>query len=430
MEKFIYFFSFSDPIIRNVIIGTILLAITSSIVGCFTFLRKRALVGDAVAHAVLPGICLAFLLEGEKNMFILLIGAFITGWLSLIAIDFITSRSKISEDSAIGLVLSVFFGVGTLLLTYIQHRQDLSNQSGLDHFLFGNAIAINRTDLYAFGSIAILMLFIVSILYKEFILVSFDENYANTLGFPVKIIRLVMTTLTVLAVVIGIQAVGVILMSAMLITPAATARFWTQRMSIFILLATFFGVISSISGAFISYVTPSPTGPWIVMILSLLAIASFLFAPQKGIISKLIKQKAFQIKILEENILKAFYQLGESENDFLISYSIDELLQKRPMDKLELTKGLKLLTKDGFLTKNNNSWSLSPQGKNKGQRVTKLHRLWEVYLTKYVQIAPDHVHEDAESIEHIITPELEKRLEELLDYPSLDPHNSEIPYKK
>ncbi len=430
MEKFIYFFSLSDPIIRNVIIGTILLAITSSIVGCFTFLRKRALVGDAVAHAVLPGICLAFLLEGEKNMFVLLIGAFITGWLSLIAIDFITSRSKISEDSAIGLVLSIFFGIGTLLLTYIQHRQDLSNQSGLDHFLFGNAIAINRTDLYAFGSIAILMLFTVSLFYKEFILVSFDESYAKTLGFPVKYIRLIMTTLTVLAVVIGIQAVGVILMSAMLITPAATARFWTQKMNIFILLATLFGVLSSISGAFISYITPSPTGPWIVMILSLLAISSFLFAPRKGIISKLLKQHAFQIKILEENILKAFYQLGENENNFLISYSIDELLQKRPMDEIQLNKGLNSLTKEGFLTQENNTWTLSQQGKNKGQRVTKLHRLWEVYLTKYVQIEPDHVHEDAESIEHIITPELEKHLEELLDYPVLDPHNSEIPYQK
>ena len=154
MEKFIFFFSFSEPIIRNVIFGTVLLAITSSIVGCFTFLQKRALVGDAVSHAVLPGICLAFLIDGEKNIWILLIGAFITGWLSLIAIDFITHRSKISEDSAIGLVLSVFFGIGTLLLTYIQHQENLTNQAGLTHFLFGNAIAISKTDLMAFNIIA------------------------------------------------------------------------------------------------------------------------------------------------------------------------------------------------------------------------------------------------------------------------------------
>lgn len=430
MEKFIYFFSFSEPIIRNVIIGTFLLAVTSSIIGCFTFLRKRALVGDAVAHAVLPGICVSFLLYQEKNMFILLIGAFITGWLSLVAIDFITSKSKLSEDTAIGLVLSVFFGVGTLLLSYIQHRNDLTEKAGLEHFLFGNAIAINQQDLIAFSIITILMLITVVLFYKEFILISFDENYGKTLGFPVKMIQLVLTTLTVLAVVIGVQAVGVILMSAMLVTPAATARFWTQKLGVFLGLACLVGVISSISGAYISYISPSPTGPWIVMILSLLAIGSFLFAPQKGIISKLLKQKAFQLKILEENILKAFYQLGEKERNFSFQLSMDELMKKRPMEKNNLIKGLNRLTNQGFLEKEKNKWALSPEGKNKGQRVVKLHRLWEVYLTKYVQIAPDHVHEDAESIEHIITPELEKRLEELLDFPIIDPHNAEIPYKK
>lgn len=430
MEKFIYFFSFSEPIIRNVLIGTFLLAVTSSTIGCFTFLRKRALVGDAVAHAVLPGICISFLLYQEKNIFILLIGAFITGWLSLVAIDFITSKSKLSEDTAIGLILSVFFGIGTLLLSYIQHRHDLTEKAGLEHFLFGNAIAINQQDLIAFSIITILMLITVALFYKEFILISFDENYGKTLGFPVKMIQLVLTTLTVLAVVIGVQAVGVILMSAMLVTPAATARFWTQKLSVFLGLACLVGVISSLSGAYISYISPSPTGPWIVMILSLLAILSFLFAPEKGIISKLLKQKAFQLKILEENILKAFYQLGEKEHNFSFQLSMDELIKKRPMEKNNLAKGLNRLTNQGFLEKENNKWALSPEGKNKGQRIVKLHRLWEVYLTKYVQIAPDHVHEDAESIEHIITPELERRLEELLNFPLTDPHNAEIPYKK
>lgn len=430
MNQFIDFISLQDPTVRNVVIGSILLAISSSIVGCFTFLRKRALVGDAVAHAVLPGICLAFIIGDTKNPAILLIGAFITGWLSLVFIDYMTSKTRISQDTAIGLVLSVFFGIGVFLLTLIQHMEGRSNQSGLENFLFGSAIAITKTDLYTFGFVALVLITTVFLLLKEFTLLSFDEQFAQTIGFPVKTLRLLLTSLTVFAVVIGIQSVGVVLMSAMLITPAAAARFLTNKLQFMILIAAGIGAVSGLSGAYISYTTPSPTGPWIVLILSMIAIFTFFFSPYRGIAARLYKQYQNKVQIREENLLKALFQIGERENNFYTPRTKQEIMQRREMAIDDLNSGLRSLKKHGYIKREGQDWVLTIDGKNKGQRVTKLHRLWEVYLTRYLRIAPDHVHEDAETIEHIITPEIEKQLEEILQYPVSDPHQTTIPYRK
>jgi manganese/zinc/iron transport system permease protein len=430
METFFDFFSFSDPNVRYVVFGSVLLAATSAIIGTFTFLKKRALVGDAVAHSVLPGVCLAFILSGSKNPFFLIVGAFITGWISIVVLDVIVRNSKIKEDTAIGLVLSVFFGIGILLLTMIQHSPT-ADQSGLDHIIFGKAAALIGDDLWVFSIISIILLVTVLLFYKEFQLICFDPVYAKALGYKVNALELVLTTLTVMAVVVGIQAVGVVLMAAMLITPAAAARFWTNKLSVMLILAAGFGSFSAIAGAYVSYTIPGmATGPWVVMVISLIAIFSFFFAPVKGILYRLVQQRNNRKLIQEENLLKAFFQLGENEDDFFKKRNFEELMSKRRFAQNSLLINLRKLTSQGYLQKEGESWSFTKAGKNKGQRVVKLHRLWELYLTKYLRIAPDHVHEDAENIEHVITPEIEKQLEEKLEYPEYDPHKSKIPYRK
>jgi manganese/zinc/iron transport system permease protein len=427
MKEFFEFFSFADANVRFVTLGSVLLAGSSAVVGCFTLLRKRALVGDAVAHAVLPGVCLAFILAGTKNPLILLIGAFITGWLSLVIIDFITARSRIKEDTAIGLVLSVFFGIGILLLTSIQHSGNAA-QSGLDKFLFGNAASLVGEDLIIFSVVAVLLLTATVVFYKELKLLCFDEVYAKTIGFPVRGLELLLTTLTVLAVVVGIQAVGVVLMAAMLITPAAAARFWTDKLGVMLVLAAVIGAISGISGAFVSYTAPAmPTGPWIVLIVSLIAIFSFAFAPKKGWVARIIRQRRNKKRILEENLLKLLYQLGENKQDFNTTRPLQELLDKRSFPAKEASSGLAKLKSQGYLEKRKEGWVLTAEGVTRGKRVVRLHRLWELYLTQYLHLASDHVHEDAETIEHIITPELEQRLLVELNFPLLDPHSSKIP---
>lgn len=430
MNSLLEFFSFQDPNIRFVAIGSVLLTASSAIVGSFTFLNKRALVGDAIAHAVLPGICLGFLLSGTKNPIFLISGAFITGWISLVSVDFITSRTRIKEDTAIGLILSVFFGFGIVLLTVIQKSGNAA-QSGLDNFLFGKAAALVGDDLYIFGAVAVILLAAVFLLFKEFSLLAFDKDYARAIGLPVRRIELVLTSLIVLAVVIGIQAVGVVLMAAILITPAAAARFWTDKIRVMFVLASFFGAVSGLAGAYISYVAPSmPTGPWIVIVISVIAFVSFFFAPKRGVISRLIKQSDNRKTINDENVLKALYQLGEESKNFFLQRSVDEIIRRRKFERDNLLAVLKRLRSQGYLEQIGNLWSLTEAGKDRGQRVVKMHRLWELYLTTQLHIAPDRVHDDADTIEHLLTPELEAELERTLNYPKTDPHESVIPYRE
>ncbi|MFT6871951.1 MAG: manganese/zinc/iron transport system permease protein [Roseivirga sp.] len=428
METFKEFFSFSDPSIVSVVVGAILLTASSAVVGTFTFLKKKALVGDAVAHSVLPGICLAFILSGTKNPIWMILGAFLTGWISLVIIDHITTKSKIKEDTAIALILSVFFGIGILMLTNIQHSGNPA-QTGLDSFLFGKAAALVGQDLIVFGIVAVILIVTVALFFKELKLIAFDSNYAKALGLPVKALDLLLTSLTVLAVVTGIQAVGVVLMAAMLITPAAAARFWTNDVFKMTLIAALLGGISGLSGAYVSYVAPAmPTGPWIVIIISVIAIVSFFIAPKRGIFARSIQQRKLQRLIMDENLLKELYHLGEKDEDPYKGRTVDEIIEERFFPKKKLKIALMRLKRQGFLEKKQGYWSYTEAGKIKGQRVVKLHRLWELYLSKYMKIAPDHVHEDAETVEHIITPELEARLEKMLEYPEFDPHEEKIPY--
>ncbi len=427
MKTFFDFFSFSDPNVQFVVIGMILLGIGTATIGTFAFLRKRALTGDAIAHSVLPGVCLAFMLFDTRNLWVLLSGAFVTGWLSIIFVDLITKKTKLKPDTAIGLTLSVFFGVGILLLTFIQQSGNAS-QSGLNNFLFGKAAAMSTDDIRTMAVVSLFIIVVVVIFFKEFRLLSFDPDYAKSTGLPVNFLQLTLTTLTVLAVAAGIQAVGVVLMAALLITPPAAAKYWTDKLGKMILLSILFAVMGSVTGAYVSYANNKmPTGPWIVTMTSIIAVLSILFAPKKGVIPKMIIRKKYQNKMLRENILKELYHL-EEKNPGKKSFTLSDIATEREMKTSNYVFGLRMLLRKDFVVKINEAYYLTEKGLEEGKRITRIHRLWEMYLTEKLNIASDHVHDDAEAIEHIITPEIEKRLIELLDKPEKDPHEKIIPY--
>ncbi|NBC05888.1 MAG: iron chelate uptake ABC transporter family permease subunit, partial [Bacteroidetes bacterium] len=360
------FFTFSDPNVRMVTLGAMLLGLSAATVGSFTFLRKRALVGDAIAHAILPGVCLAFIWTGEKHPAGLLLGAVVAGWVSLLAMDFMTNHSKLKTDTAIGAVLSVFFGLGILLLTAIQHSGS-GNQSGLDQFLFGKAASMTARDVWVFGGVALVLLLVVLAFFKEFKLVAFDPDFARTIGLPVRRLEFVLATITVLSVATGIQAVGVVLMAALLITPAAAARFWTDNIVKMVALAAVFGMLAGLFGAWVSYTAPAmPTGPWIVMLLSVVAVFSLVAAPERGIWARVRLQQANARKMLRENILKAFFQLamaGQSVEDKRSAYfTLEKIKALRPFQAGALEQGLRRLKREGLVEGGRRGYRLTVSG--------------------------------------------------------------------
>lgn len=417
MRTFIDFFTLSHPNIRYVVLGTMLLTSSTAIVGTFALLKKKALLGDATAHAVFPGICMAFMITGTKHPVYLTIGAFASGWLAILLIDLLTKHSKIKEDIAIALMLSITFGVGTLLLSIIQNSANVA-QVGLNNYLFGKAATLLSEDLVLLSILGLIILLTVGSFFKEFSLIAFDKAFAQSLGLPVNLLEFIFTSLVVLAIVIGIRTVGIVLMAAMLITPAAAARFWTDRLSTMLGLATLFGLVSGLLGSFISYLLPGmSTGPWIVLIVTTIAYVSFLFSPYKGIVARKLRQQQHQKKILQENILKLFYEIGEKDGDLFGFRSIQDLICHRSISTHKLIKGMHLLETCGFLYHKHkgDKWRLTGAGKNEGQRINHQHRIWELYLSKYLQIEPTYTHQNAELIEHVLTPELVKKLTKLLE---------------
>lgn len=277
---------FSDPNTQWILMGSMLLGLCSGVIGSFAYLRKQSLMGDALSHAALPGVCLAYMVTGTKSIFFFLIGAIIAGILATVAIGYITRNSRIKQDSALGIILTVFFGVGIVLLTQIQHSNS-GNQSGLDKFLFGHAASMVKLDVYTIAGISAVLVALCFLFFKEFKLLSFDSGFAKGIGLPTVLLDQFMMLLIVTAVVIGIQAVGVVLMAALLITPAVAARYWTEKLHVMVILAGLFGAFSGFAGTVVSsMVNNLPTGPLIVLSATVLFVISVLVAPNRGVLAK------------------------------------------------------------------------------------------------------------------------------------------------
>lgn len=281
---------FTDYTLQIVSLGSALLGIISGVVGSFAVLKKQSLLGDAVSHAALPGITLAFIISGSKNTLILLIGALITGLLATWLVGLIDKHSRIKFDSALALVLSVFFGIGLTLLTYIQKIPN-ANQAGLENFIFGQASTLLSRDVKIIFIAGIVVITLVIIFWKELKIISFDYEFARSIGFSTKKIDFLLASLIVTTIIIGLQTVGVILMSAMLVAPGVAARQWTNKLSIMVILASIFGAVSGILGTIISSsIENMPTGPSIVLVISIIVIISILFAPNRGLFWRKMKE--------------------------------------------------------------------------------------------------------------------------------------------
>jgi manganese/zinc/iron transport system permease protein len=418
-QEILRFLSLQDANVRFVLFGSFLLGATGGLLGSFVVLRKRSLLGDALAHAALPGVVIAFLITGSKSIIPLLIGASISGILGMLAIQAITNASRIKPDAALGLALSVFFGIGIVLLTHVQ-RQPLGNQSGLDKFLFGQAASLVQSDLLVMGIISLLLLIIVILFYKEFRLLCFDADFLAAQGFNSQLIDLLLMALIVLAVMVGLQAVGGVLMAAMLITPAIAARFWTNHLTRMIVLASIFGGISGILGTFFSSLaTRIPTGPVMVLAATFFMIISALFAPKRGVLAKSLRYLNNQRNAAKQHVLRGFIEISE-QGQPIEQVDLKQLAKFLEMPAAKLGRIASQLVRQRLAEKHNGSLTLTTKGRQAALQIVKTHRLWEHYLVYRAQLEPDHVHRDADEMEHILSPDVLERLEELLKREGID----------
>jgi manganese/zinc/iron transport system permease protein len=429
IEDIFYFFSFQDSTINAVLAGTVLLGIASGMLGVLVILNKKALIVDAIAHSVLPGICIGFLLAGTKNPIILLSGGILTGALSVWLVQWIPSLTIIKNDAAIAISLSTLFAFGVIGLNIIQNTGN-PNQSGLNDYLFGKAATIGSGDLFYFGAISIAVCLLITLFYNTIKTYLFDSDFANSIGLPSKLITFLLNTFIIIITAIGIRTVGIVLMSAMIIAPAVASRYWSHKLSKNLVLAGIFGGFAALIGVFTSFLAPNmPTGPWVVCALASIAFTSIFFAPT-GIIKSKINLMENRKKILNDNILKTFYKSAKSEKDIQKGMTKEDILIQRSFNHAQLEKGLKSLSKNNLIVFDGFRFHLTNKGLVASRRIVRLHRLWELYLQEYMNLPPDHVHESAESIEHILTPELEQQLLRIMGKPIEDPHQKEIPYEE
>ena len=281
---------FTDYTLRTVALGALVLGVVAGALGTYAVLRRQALLGDAISHAALPGIGVAYLVAGKGSL-TLTVGAALAGFASTLAVMAIVRGSRVKDDAALGMVLSVFFGVGLVLLTWIQAQPD-AGQAGLDTYLFGQAATLVERDVVLMAAIGGAALLLAALLWKELKVLCFDPDFGAAIGLRMRALDVVVTALLVVAIAIGLQTVGVVLMSAMIVAPAAAARQWTDRLGTMIVAAAGIGALGGVAGALISAKAARvPTGPTIVLCLTVLVSASLLFAPRRGLVRRRVAER-------------------------------------------------------------------------------------------------------------------------------------------
>ena len=343
-----------------VMLGTAILGLVSGALGSFAVLRKQSLLGDAISHAALPGLGLAFLLTQNKHPIVLLTGALLAGWIGTLLVMTMVRNTVIKQDAALGIILSVFFGFGLVLLTIIQ-RLPTANKSGLNTFLFGSASTLLMADVITMACLSAFTLILMFLFWKEFKVISFDGEFATALGYPVKRLETFLTTLIVISIIIGLQTVGVVLMSAMIIAPASAARQWTNRLGVMVGLSSFFGALSGVIGAALSSnIDKLPTGPTIVLVMSVFVFISLLFAPNRGLVWRAIRTHIAHQNIHEKAMLSNLLLFSESHTDPFYPHDLAALTA---IGRGPATKAMNRLLAQGLVFRTSDlKWALTKDG--------------------------------------------------------------------
>jgi manganese/zinc/iron transport system permease protein len=427
------FFSFQDASLRLALAGALLVGLNCGLLGGYVVVRRMALVGDMLSHAVLPGIVLGFLWAQTKDPVAILIGALLAGAAATGVSSLLARTTRLKPDAIQGLVLASFYGVGICLLGLVQNLPT-GAKSGLDKFLFGQAAGLSGNDVMMMAVATGLSLVLVGWLYHDLLALSFHRGFGQTLGLKMGLLHGVIMLLTAFAIIVAMQAVGVVLVSAMLIIPAATAYLLTDRMHRLLGLSAVLGMAAAGLGAFGSFLGNNlPTGPLMVLAGALFFAAAFLFSPRHGWVTRVVRQHRRRARAERENTLKAMHRVLEDHGLAGVSVregvTLAELGGQRRESVAESSARARELVGSGLATLSADGATLffTPAGEQRARAIVRNHRLWELYLTHAASFSPDHVHDQAEEIEHVLGEETVRQLSRRLDFPEVDPHGRPIP---
>lgn len=411
---------------RLVVTSSALLGVAGGVVGGFLLLRKRSLMGDTLSHATLPGIAVAFLIQVKmggsgKNLSWLLLGAAVFAGLGFASVLMIRRLTRVKDDAAMGIVLSVSFGFGVVLLGMIQSMPS-GSAAGLERFIYGKAASMVFGDFVVIATVTLAALALALLLTKEFRLLCFDEGFAAAQGWPVHSLDVIMLCMVTAVTVAGLHAVGLILVIAFLITPAAAARFWTERFGISLALAGVLGGVSGWVGSSVSALTPqAPAGSVIVLVAAGVFLLSLFVGPRRGALARWRRERALKRSIRQQHLLRAAYEWLERSRTVASpvgaggrTIPIDELVAQRSWSRSEVLAEIRSQYDHALVERfDDHIVVLTEAGFRFAERVTRNHRLWEIYLIEYADIAPCHVDRDADAIEHVLGEEMVHRLEAL-----------------
>ncbi len=404
------FVEFWAPLLGSVLIGAVL-----GLLGCFVVLRRMALIGDAISHAVLPGVVVAFLLvsTGITGLFL---GALLAGVLTAVGINLVARFSRVKEDAAIGIVFTAMFALGIILISWLP----TGTHFDLKCFLFGDPLAVQRSDVLTILAITPVVVGTIVVLFRPLKLMSFDPVMAATAGFNVTVLHYLLMILLSATVVAALRSVGVIMAVAMLITPAAVGYQLTNRLQTMLLLAAGTGALSALAGMFIAFQINCPPGPAMVLVATLLFAAAMAFAPERGILAMQLRRRRVRNHIIEEDVLKTLGRSFPGSGAALAEVTRELSTASRAA----IRRAAERLLRDGFLAHAAGCYRLTETGHARSVQLIRSHRLWETYLAE--RHVPDpELHAVAERLEH--AHELAEELDAALGHPTVDPHGEPIP---
>lgn len=418
---------FVEPFVGNsyllrAIVAGCLVAISSGVIGCLIILRRMAFLGDAISHSMLAGVTGGYLLMKvlygrEAHFAAMIVGALIAGFTTVVLVSFVSRVSRIKEDTAIGIMYTGIFALGGAMASIFSHYIHLD----LFHFVMGDVLAVDAERLWMMAGVSAIVLFVVILWYRQLLLTAFDPIMAASIGMPVLLVHMLMTTCTSLVVVSAVQIVGVILVVGLLITPAATAYLLTNRLSRMMALAAFFGITSVVCGVYISVWFNVATSPPIVLFSTFQFMAVLVFSPKFGLIPVWLRRRAAIPHSLAEDIL------GCLRRDPQPATSMSTIIANVPTDGQSLRKSLQRMIGRGLIEGlENDSYRLTEAGVLEARRLLRAHRIWEAYLAR-VGTPTEEIHHRADILEHVNDEAAVDYLDDRMGHPITDPHGQEIP---